>query len=78
MRDILKGFIDLQFKKPLEVSYSYTRDLLLLSLFLDYFGLDNPLGIYVLDLYPYMFQEFHLWHKSLGLEMVSLDFLPCC
>ncbi|MEN3028181.1 MAG: hypothetical protein ABDH29_02960 [Aquificaceae bacterium] len=78
MKDILKGFLELHFKKQVEVSYYYIRDLLLLSLFLDYFGLDNPLGIYALDLYPYMFEEFHLWHRSLGMERGGLDFLPCC
>lgn len=78
MKEIFKGFIELHFKKPVEVSYSYIGDLLLLSLFLDYFGLDNPLGVYMLDLYPYMLGEFHMWHRSLGLERSGLDFLPCC
>lgn len=78
MREIFRGFIELHFKKPVEVSYSYVRDLLLLSVFLDYFGLDNPSGVYVLDLYPEMLEEFHLWHRSLGIERGGLSFLPCC
>lgn len=78
MREIFRGFIELHFKKPVEVSYFYVRDLLLLSVFLDYFGLDNPLGVYVLDLYPEMLEEFHLWHRSLGIERGGLSFLPCC
>ncbi|MCS6998647.1 MAG: hypothetical protein N2648_00965 [Aquificaceae bacterium] len=78
MKDILKGFFELHFKRQVEVSYYYIRDLTLLSIFLDYFGLDNPLGIYALDLYPYMLEEFHLWHRSLGMERGGLDFLPCC
>ncbi len=78
MKDILRGFVELHFKRRVEVSYSHIRDLLLLSLFLDYFGLDNPLGVYVLELYPYMIHEFHLWHRSVGLERGGLGFLPCC
>ncbi|QWK13294.1 MAG: hypothetical protein KNN14_01395 [Aquificota bacterium] len=78
MREFFKAFLDVHFKKPVEVSQSYVRDLLILSLFLDYFGLDNPLGIYALDLYPYLLEEFHLWHKTLGMEKSGLDFLPCC
>ncbi|MEJ7554546.1 MAG: hypothetical protein WKI50_01250 [Aquificaceae bacterium] len=78
MKEIFRGFIELHFKKPVEVSQSHVRDLLLLSVFLDYFGLDNPLGVHVLDLYPLMLYEFHIWHKSLGLERGGLDFLPCC
>ena len=72
------SFIELHFKKPVEVSQSYLRDTLLLFLFTEYFGLDNPLGIYALDLYPYLMEEFHLWHRSLGIERSSLDFIPCC
>ncbi len=78
MKEIFRGFIELHFKKPVEFSQSHLRDFLLLSVFLDYFGLDNPLGVYVLDLYPLMLHEFHIWHKSLGLERGGLDFLPCC
>ncbi|MCS6957914.1 MAG: hypothetical protein RMK75_05590 [Aquificaceae bacterium] len=77
MKELIRAFVDLHFKKPIEVS-SPARDLLLLSLFLDFFGLDNPLGVFNLDLYPYMLEEFHLWHKSLGIEKSSLSFLPCC
>ncbi len=78
MKEIFGAFVNLHFKKPLELSYSHTRDMLLFSLFVDYFGLDNPLGVYVLDLYPYMLGEFHLWHKSLGIERGGLDLFPCC
>ncbi len=78
MKEFLRAFFELHFKKPVEVSYAHLRDLLLFSVFLDYFGLDNPLGVYVLDLYPYLLEEFHLWHKSLGVERGGIDFLPCC
>ncbi|MCS6875421.1 MAG: hypothetical protein N3C57_04015 [Aquificaceae bacterium] len=78
MKDIFKGFLELHFKKPVELSQSYVRDILLLSLFLDYFGLDNPLGVYSFDLYPYMLKEFHAWHRSLNMERSGLNFLPCC
>lgn len=78
IREIFRGFVELHFKKQVEFSYSYLRDILLLSLFVDYFGLDNPLGIYSLDLYPYLLEEFHLWHRSLGIERGGLSFLPCC
>ncbi len=78
MKEILKGFIELHFKKPVELSQSHLRDTLLLLVFIDYFGLDNPLGVYFLDLYPFLLEEFHLWHKSMGIEKSALSFLPCC
>ncbi|RMH80786.1 MAG: hypothetical protein D6674_02745 [Acidobacteria bacterium] len=78
MREFFKGFVDLHLKKPVELSQSHLRDMLLLMLFLDYLGLDNPLGVYTLDLYPHLLEEFHLWHRSLGLERAGIDLLPCC
>jgi len=74
----LLGFVELHFKKPVEVSHSYLRDHLLFFLFTEYFGLDNPLGIYTLDLYPYLLEEFHLWHRSIGIEKSGFDIFPCC
>jgi hypothetical protein len=78
IRSYFSSFVELHFKKPVEVSCSYLRDALLFFLFAEYFGLDNPLGIYALDLYPYLLEEFHLWHKSLGIEKGGFNMLPCC
>ena len=78
MREILRGFFELHFKKTVELSQHPIRDMLLLLAFIDYFGLDNPLGVYFLDLYPFLLEEFHLWHKSLGIERSGVSFLPCC
>ncbi|MEZ0361262.1 MAG: cory-CC-star protein [Hydrogenobacter sp.] len=78
VREYFKSFIDIQFKKPVEVSRSYLRDILLFFLFVEYFGLDNPLGVYTIDLYPHLMEEFHIWHRSLGIEKTPFDFLPCC
>ncbi|MFN3814205.1 MAG: hypothetical protein ACK4SM_06250 [Aquificaceae bacterium] len=78
MRELLDSFFELHFKKPVEMSYTHVQDILLVSLFLEYFGLDNPLGIYALDLYPELLQEFHIWHRSLGIEKSPISLLPCC
>ncbi len=75
---LLKEFTELHFKKPVEYEHADLRDVLMASLFLEFFGLDNPLGIYTLDFYPYLLEEFHLWHRSLGLERSPLSAFPCC
>ncbi|ADC89961.1 conserved hypothetical protein [Thermocrinis albus DSM 14484] len=78
MKDLVHQFILLHFKKPVEASYRHLGDALLLTVFMEYFGLDNPLGVYALDLYPLLVEEFHLWHRSLGMEKSPFSFIPCC
>ena len=76
--DLIKEFTQLHFKKPIEYEYSHIRDVFIASLFLEFLGLDNPLGIYTLDLYPEILDEFHAWHRSLGLERSPISTFPCC
>ncbi|WP_448584674.1 cory-CC-star protein [Thermocrinis sp.] len=78
VRGLFSEFVQLHFKKPVEADFKDLRSALLFCMFLDWFGLDNPLGIYILDFYPQLLEEFHFWHKTLGLEHYSLSFLPCC
>ncbi|WP_029551902.1 hypothetical protein [Thermocrinis jamiesonii] len=78
IRELLSEFVLLHFKRPVEADFRDLRSALLFCMFLDWFGLDNPLGIYILDFYPELLSEFHLWHRTLGLEHFSLSFLPCC
>ncbi|WP_079654236.1 hypothetical protein [Thermocrinis minervae] len=74
----LREFDRLHFRQIVGLEYTHIRDALMASLFLEYFGLDNPLGVYTLDLYPYLLEEFHLWHKSLGQDRSSSKIFPCC
>jgi hypothetical protein len=78
VRELFSEFVQLHFKKPVEADFRDLRSALLFSMFLEWFGLDNPLGIYLLDLYPELLSEFHLWHRTLGIDHSKLDFLPCC
>ena len=78
IKPLFLQFVELHFKKPVEADFRDLRSALLVCMFLEWFGLDNPLGIYILDFYPELLSEFHLWHKTLGLEHFSLSFLPCC
>ncbi len=75
---LVNEFANLHFKKPIEYEYADLRDALIASLFLEFFGVDNPLGIYTIDIYPYLLEEFHNWHKTLGLERSPISTFPCC
>jgi hypothetical protein len=32
----------------------------------------------MLDVYPYLLEQFHHWHKRMGMDRSPLGNLPCC
>ncbi|MCS7245948.1 MAG: hypothetical protein N2504_07235 [candidate division WOR-3 bacterium] len=73
--DYLKEFIYIKFKLPLVQEYKYLEDTLIFVSFIEFFGLENPLGIFAIDLYPDLIEAFHNWHKNLDIKGYNL---PCC
>ena len=53
-------------------------DLFTLLCFMEATALPNPATLYLLEVYPYLLEQFHLWHKRMGLEHSPLGTLPCC
>jgi hypothetical protein len=53
-------------------------DVFLLLCFSEVFGVPNPAGWYTLELYPYLLEQFHEWHKRMGMERSPLERLRCC
>lgn len=53
-------------------------DLFLLMTCMETFGLPNPAAYYLLDLYPYLVEEFHLWHRRMGMDRSPLANFSCC
>jgi hypothetical protein len=54
------------------------QDLFLLVCFMDLFGLPNPAALYMADLQPYLLEEFHLWHRRMGMDRSPLSTFTCC
>ena len=41
-------------------------------------GIPNPVSYYTLELMPFMLEDFHEWHRRMGLEKSPLDGFRCC
>lgn len=54
------------------------NDLFLLLCHMELMGLPNPSTLYLLDVYPLLLDEFHLWHRRMGMPRSPLGNLPCC
>ena len=66
------------YEKNLRSQFLELNDLFLLLCFMETVGLPNPATIYLLEIYPYFLEEFHLWHRRMGMDHSPLDNLPCC
>ncbi len=54
------------------------EEVFMLFLLSDYFGIPNPLKFYILEIYPYLLEDFHRWHRRMGLKESPLDWIKCC
>jgi len=54
------------------------QDLFLLMCYMDLMGLPNPAALYLLDVHPYLVEEFHLWHRRAGMDRSPLATFTCC
>ena len=54
------------------------NDLFMLLCYLELMGVPNPASLYMLDMYPLLLDEFHLWHRRMGITHSPLDSMGCC
>ena len=54
------------------------HDLFLLLCFMEATALPNPTTLYLLEVYPYLLDQFHQWHRRMGIDRSPVGSLPCC
>lgn len=77
-RDFLHGMAVAGYRRRLRAQAVELNDLFLLLCYMDLLGLPNPAALYLLDLYPYVLEEFHLWHRRMGMDRSPLADFSCC
>jgi len=77
-RDILHGMALTGYRRQLRAEAIDLQDLFLLLCYMETLGLPNPATLYLLDVYPYFLQEFHLWHRRMGMDRSPLAGFGCC
>ena len=66
------------YERELRLQAAELNDLFLLLCYMEIVGLPNPATLYLLDIYPYLHDQFHLWHRRMGMDRSPLGSLPCC
>ena len=78
LADILQGAALGRYQRDLRQQTAELNDLFLLLCFMEAAGMPNPATLYLLEVYPYMLEQFHQWHRRMGIERSPIDSLPCC
>jgi hypothetical protein len=76
--DVFEGMALSGHRRQLRAEALELEDLFLLMCFMDLLGLPNPVALYLLDVYPYLVEEFHLWHRRMGFDRSPLATFSCC
>lgn len=53
-------------------------DLFRLLVMSEALGVPNPASFYTLELLPFMLEDFHAWHRRMGMEHAPVDGFRCC
>ena len=76
--DVFAGMALSGHQRQLRAEAIDLEDLFLVLCFMDLMGLPNPGAFYLLDVYPYLVEEFHLWHRRMGFARSPLASFSCC
>ena len=64
IRDFFHGVAYGAYERELRRQAAELNDLFLLLCYMEIVGLPNPATLYLLDVYPYLLEQFHLWHGA--------------
>ncbi|MDO6459158.1 cory-CC-star protein [Granulosicoccaceae sp. 1_MG-2023] len=53
-------------------------DLFMMLVMSEALGVPNPASYYTLELLPVVYEDFHAWHKRMGMEHSPLENFKCC
>lgn len=78
VRDVFHGMAYTGYERQMRAQAIDLNDLFMLLAFMEMVGLPNPATACLLDVYPYFLEEFHLWHRRMGMDRSPLANFSCC
>lgn len=78
MENLLSEFYYAPYRSTLTKAYQDQDDFFMLMVFAEDLGIPNPVSFYTLELLPFLLEDFHEWHKRMGMEKSPLEHFGCC
>lgn len=76
--ELYRAFYALPGQRNRALEQRRREDLFRLLLLSESLGLPNPAGWYCLELLPFALEDFHAWHRRMGMEHSPLEGFRCC
>jgi hypothetical protein len=76
--DFFHGAAFGRYEREVRRQHLELHDLFMLLCYLELMGVPNPATLYLLDMYPLLLDEFHHWHRRMGMPHSPLDSMGCC
>ncbi|MCC5885537.1 MAG: DNA helicase [Gammaproteobacteria bacterium] len=78
----IEAFLDESYAAPFRRqqrrSQRRQEDLFRLLVMSEALGVPNPAAFYCLELMPFLLEDFHAWHRRMGMEHSPVDGFRCC
>lgn len=76
--EIYEGMAVAPYRAEIARRYARQRDAFMLATFADALGVPSPAEFYTLELLPYLMEDFHEWHRRVGLDEAPEGGWRCC
>jgi len=76
--ELLREFYTAPFRGAVARAKREEDDLFMLLVFSEMVGIPNPASYFTMELQPLLYEDFHEWHKRMGMEHSPLEGFHCC
>jgi hypothetical protein len=78
LAEFLREFYAAPFRGAIARAKRQEDDLFMLLVFSEMVGVPNPASYFTLELQPLLYEDFHEWHKRMGMDHSPLEGFRCC
>jgi hypothetical protein len=78
IKDFYEEMYFVPYRQTIKREIRDEEDVFKLLAFSEMLGIPNPVSYYTLELMPFMLEDFHEWHRRMGMERSPLDGFRCC
>lgn len=73
-----RAFYELPMRRAIALEQRRRQDFFRLMVMSESLGMPNPASWYCLELMPFLIEDYHDWHRRMGMEHAPVGGYRCC